>query len=241
MALNAKKVPFTGKTNRVEQAPLDPGTYPARLVQIIDLGVQPQRPYQGQEKPPVHQIMFTYELLDEFCVDEKGNILEDKPRWISETFAFRSLAVDLAVSTKRYRALDPEEKYEGDFTSLIGTPCNVTIVNNESKGKVYNNVGGVSAMRAKDAAKAPELVNPPKVFVLSEPDLTVLLSLPQWLQDKIKENLKFEGSPLQKALKAHDGADKPEASKPAKDAEEDADEAPEGPNDDVNGDDDIPW
>ena len=213
MALNANKVPSASSANRVEQPPLDPGTYPARLVQIIDLGIQPQKPYLGQEKPPVHQIMMTYELLDEFCIDEDGEELEDKPRWVSETIAFRSLKADMAVSTKRYKALDPTEAYGGDFQQLIGTPCNVTIVNNESKGKIYNNVATVSSMRARDADKAPELINAPKFFAIDEPDLEVFLSLPQWIQDKITSNLKYEGSALYKALKAHQKAepDEPEA------------------------------
>lgn len=242
MALNANKVPFANKANRVEQAPLDPGTYPARLVQIIDLGVQTKKPFQSQPKPPVHQIMLTYELLDEFCVDEKGEMLEDKPRWVSETIAFRSLKVDLAVSTKRYYALDPDEVHEGDFVKLIGTPCNVTIVNNESQGKIYNNVATVSAMRAKDAAKAPELVNPPKVFVLGEPDMEVFLSIPNWIQEKIQANLEFEGSALQKALKTHSGAAKEEPKATPKAAVKRAVEEPaEGPETDDQPEDDIPW
>ena len=42
-----------------------------------------------------------------------------------------------------------------------------------SGDKVYTNVEGLSAMRSRDAAKAAELVNPPKVFTLDEPDMEV--------------------------------------------------------------------
>ena len=240
MALNASKVKVVNK-DRVEQEPLDQGNYPARLVQILDLGIQEQRPYQGEAKAPCHEIMLTYEFLDEFCKDKDGEDLEDKPRWLSETIPFRSLQADLAKSTKRYRALDPEEVHGGDFQPLLGTPCNVTVVNNESKGKVYNNVGNVSTMRPKDAAKAAELVNPPKFFALDDPDMEVFLSLPQWLQDKIKGNLEFNGSALQKALQGHKGGDKPKG-KPASQAEEEdaSEEEPEAPEDDEQGN-DVPW
>ena len=240
--LNAKKV-ASSNTNRVEQEPLDTGSYPARVVQIIDLGIQPQRPFQGEEKAPCHEIMLTYECLDEFCVDEDGNELEDKPRWLGETFPFRSLMAERAKSTKRYKALDPEDAHDGDFTALIGTPCVITVVNSEGKdrnaGKIYNNIGNVSAMRSKDAQKAPELKNEPKVFVLDEPDMEVYLSLPTWIQDKIKANLEYEGSALQEALRAPQKAAKPEGkatpkgkAKPA--VEEQEEDAPEG-------DDTIPW
>lgn len=202
MALNAKKVK-TASTGP-KQAAIEAGTYPARVVQVLDLGIQEQRAFKGEAKPPAHEIMMTYELLDEFCKDEKGEDMEDKPRWISETFPFRSLQAELAKSTKRYKALDPNDDHDGDFTALVGIPCMVTISEDEGKGpnagKVYNNVTAVTTMRPKEAAKAKELVNPPKVFVLDEPDLEVFGSLPDWLQEKIKGNLGFEGSELQKAL-----------------------------------------
>jgi hypothetical protein len=240
MALNGKKV-VSNNNNRVQQEPLDPGSYPARVVQIIDLGIQPQRPFKGEEKPPCHEIMFTYECLDEFCVDEDGNELEDKPRWLSETFPFRSLMAEMAKSTKRYKALDPDDDHDGDFTALIETPCLITVVNNEYKEKVYNNIGNVSAMRAKDAQKAPELKNEAKVFVLDEPDMEIFLSLPTWLQDKIKANLEFEGSALQEALQAHQKGDKAKGKADPKGKAKPVVEEQDDASDEDAGDDNIPW
>lgn len=201
MALNDKQLPKgNGGGDRVEQPNIDPGTYPARVVQIIDLGLQAQRPYMGQEKKPANEIMITYELTDLFMIDEEGKDVEDKPRWISETLPWFGLYADKAKSTQRYNAFDPKGEYEGDFAKCIGTPVNVVIVNNESKGKTYDNVASVSAMRAKDAEKTPELVNKSKVLDLANPDVDVFNSLPKWIQDKIKDNLEFKGSKLAAAL-----------------------------------------
>lgn len=202
MALNASTIKGNGG-NRVEQPSIEIGNYPARVVQVLDLGLQPQRPYQGKEKAPVNEIMVTYELVDCFLVDEKGVELEDKPRWISETFALHNLKADNAKSTKRYRALDPTGAYGGDFSALVTTPVTVNVVHgavNTNTGKPYENVGNIAPMRARDAANCPALKNPPKVFDLDNPDLTIFGSLPQWLQDKIKGNLNFNGSKLQAAL-----------------------------------------
>src|SRR3546814_6949836 len=55
LGLNAKNA--AGAARNYE--PLPAGTYPARLVQVVDLGLQPQRPYQGQEKSPAQEIMQT--------------------------------------------------------------------------------------------------------------------------------------------------------------------------------------
>ena len=199
MALNIKQAGNQNK-NRVQQANIEPGTYPGRLVQLIDLGLQPQRAFKGVDKAPAQEIMLTYELVDEFMKDEEGNDIEDKPRWISETLPFYGLAADKAKSTQRYNAFDPSGDLDGDFTKAVGFPINVTIVNNAVGDKVYDNVATVSTMRPRDAGACPELKNPAKVFDLDAPDLELFKSLPEWIRTKIESNLNYEGSALQKLL-----------------------------------------
>ena len=177
-----------------------PGTYPARLVQLIDYGLQSQKPYQGKDKPPAQEIGLTYELVDEFMKDEKGNDIPNKPRWISETFVYHPLIADKAKSTQRYLAFDPTEAWEGDFSQALGKPINVTIVNNHAGDKVYDNVATISAMRPRDADNCPPLVNDVLLFGLDEPNLEVFNKFPKWIKEKIQGNLNFNGSPLQKLL-----------------------------------------
>ncbi len=233
MSLNARKAPKGNGGGGNKQEPIPAGTYPCRTVQLIDLGIQEQRPYKGEEKPPAHEIMMTYEFLDEFCLGEDGEEQEDKPRWLSETFPLRNIEQDLAKSTKRYKALDPNDVHEGDFTQVINIPCDVAVVENPGKGahagKVFNNINNVTTMRPKDAKKAPELVNPPKVFSIDEPDMEVFFSLPDWLQDKIKGNLEYECSPLQELVEqgppvAEGEEEKKPKKKKAKKQEEEGDD-----------------
>lgn len=204
----------------VQQENIAAGVYPGRLVQLIDLGLQAQRPFQGKDKPPAHEIMLTYELVDEFMKDENGDELKDKPRWISETLPFFGLYADKAKSTQRYHAFDPKEDFGGDFSKCIELPVNITIVNNPGKeGKVYDNVANIAAMRPRDAASCPDLVNPSKVFDLENPDVEVFNAFPEWIREKIKSNLNYAGSPLEKALgnapKEQPKADKPKEEKKA--------------------------
>lgn len=221
MSLNANK---SGGENFVPQANIAPGSYPARLVQIIDLGLQAQKPFQGKDKPPVQEIMFTYELVDEFMKDDEGNDIEDKPRWISESMPFHGLFADKAKSTQRYNAFDPSGAYDGDLTKAIGIALNVAVVNNAKGDKVYDNVGTVASMRPKDAEKCPALKNPTKVFDLDAPDMEVFGKLPKWVQDKIKGNLNYNGSALQKAL--GENASKEAKKEPEKAPEYEAEENP---------------
>jgi len=239
MALNAKKVPNTAGP---KAPPVDAGGYPGRLVQVIDLGLQPQRPFKGEEKKPAYEIMTTYELSDEFLKDEDGEDIVDKPRWLSETFPFHSLEADRAKSTARYLALDPDQVHDGDWIKLLGVPCTINVVQNKGSGKnagnIYNNIASTIPMRAKEAAKLPELVNPTKYLSLDEEDVETFLSLPEFIQEKIKEGLEYEGTALARALKRYKG----------KDEKADADEAnvpekPKGkkPDREVVEDDDIPF
>ena len=196
--------PKGGNQTKLAAPSLEPGTYPARLVSLMILGLQPQRPYKGEEKPPKVELMTTYELSDEFLLDEDGNEDETKPRWVSETFPFLPLVADRAISTQRYLALDPQKACEGDWLKLVGEAVNVSLTINKGtgkhEGKVFENISGTSVIRPKDAAKLPDLRNEPRIFDFYEPDVDVFKALPEWLQTKIKSALDYPGSKLEAAL-----------------------------------------
>ena len=198
MSLNLKTLPSTGGKKFTAQAPIEAGNYPARVVQIIEMGLQPQRAFKGVDKPPAREIMLTYELVDEFMKDDDGKDIEDKPRWVSEDFPLNNLDKDLAKSTKRYLVFDPDmTKFDGDITKVLGLPCSVAIVQNVKGDNIYNNVANLTAMRPRDAAACPDLKNPTKLFLSDEPDMEVFKSLPKWLQERITGNLNYKGSVLE--------------------------------------------
>jgi hypothetical protein len=223
MALNVNKLPKKeGGKGKAEL--LEEGNYPARVVQIVDLGLQPGMVYMGNQKPPAHKIRVTYELVSEFMKNEDGTDNEDAPRWLSEDFPLFGLGADRAKSTIRYNALDPKHEHEGDWAALLDTPCLVTVVNNVSKsnGNTYNNVGLVS--QPMKGMETPPLKHEPIAFDLDNPDLDVFNSLPEWLRDDIIGNLEFNASPLQVALGIEAGPVDPD---PEPEAEgEDDDDTP---------------
>lgn len=224
MGLNAN----TAAGGGTKFALMEAGTYPARLAVIADLGLQTQRPFQGAEKAPAQEISLTYEFVDEFLKDEDGQDMKDKPRWLTETMAFFNIGAEKAKSTARYKAADPSGVAEGDWTRLLGAPVMVTIVlnpNKKQKGAFWENIAEVTAMRAKDAARVPALVNPPKFFNFDEPDLEVFLSLPKFIQKKIKESLVYPSSQLEDMLKGSS----PDKAPAATVASEETDESDENP------------
>ena len=197
---------------------------------MIDLGIQPQRAFNGEDKKPAHEVYFTFELCDTFMVDKDGNEVLDKPRWVSTSIPLHPLVADRAKSTKLADALDSKRELNGDFARMVGFPVNVSVTSTPKGDKVYTNIVGFTEMRARDAAKLEELKNPPKVFDLDDPDLEVFNALPQWLQDKIKGNLGYERSILQ-GLLGDEG-------NPKEEHEEKAEAQPEPSSSD---DEDAPW
>lgn len=208
MALNSNKAQAPAN-NRPKTPDLDAGNYMGRVVQVLDLGLQPQRPYKGEEKPPANEIMLTYELGTEFLKDEDGVELEDKPRWLSETFPLRHAKSELAKSTKRMKAFDPNNALQGDFAQLPNMACTITVgqwVSKQDPEKTGNSVLNITP--AMKGFPVPELQNPPKVFDMDEPDMKIFGSLPEWLQGKMKDNLNYNGSALQAAV--GEGAETPD-------------------------------
>lgn len=198
MSLNVNK-PQPNKSF-VKQEALPAGNYPGRLVQIVAVGLQPQKAYQGVEKKPAYQAFFNYELADEFMLDEDGNEIEDKPRWVGERLSLLPLFAERAKSTARYKALDPSEVHEGDFAALVGQGVNITVSQYESKGEMKNGVMNLTPMRPKDLERLPELKNATLVFDIEAPTEETWSRVPDWMKEICKSNLEFKGSALEAFL-----------------------------------------
>lgn len=209
------KATSSGNKNFVAQPNLEPGGYPARVARIYDLGVQNQRPYKGDPKPPCHEIMLVQELVDAFMVDDKGNELEDKPRWITQRFKIYPLTVENANSTALYKALDPKLVHDGDWAKLVGAPSTATVVNNydPKTQRTYDNIANLTAVRPKEAASMEGLKNEGFFFSLDTPDMEYWAKIPAFVQDIMKGNINFKGSPLEAML---NGGEKEEPKKEEK-------------------------
>lgn len=221
--MSMKANDYSGSSNYEAPDPLEPGAYNARVVHVLNTGLQPRNPYRGEEKTPKIMFSITYELADEFLSDEDGEPDLTKPRWVSESFPINSLDSERAKSTARYLALDPSNEHDGDWSELVGLPCVVTLVQNRSKKNekvIYNNVASVQPMRSKDASKLGPLVGEPKLFDFYDPDVKVFLSLPPFIQKMIKGGLDFKGSKLEKLLEDVDTDKKKSDKKTVKDEEE---------------------
>lgn len=243
MALVApKSAPKRPAANRVKQDELAVDNYPCRVAQVVDMGRHHKEVWNdatkkfevAYDKAPVNLLRLTYEFTTEFMKDEAGAELEDKPRWLSEEFAVYALDNDLATSTKRMKAFDPDfSLFQGDWEQVLTLPCAVTVAHKKSGAAKVGNVA--KPMKGMVVA---ELKNEPKVFSLDAPDIDIFRSFPEWIQERIKANLDFEGSKLQAALAGHPVDEAKEEKKVAQEPVQDAVE----PNvAEEEGSDDNPW
>ena len=252
--LNAKKKKRPVDPNRVEQEPIEEGTYPCRVADIIELGLQPQNKIKGKVKPPIERIYLNYELVDEFCLDKEGEEDETQPRWQSEDFPYYGIDCETATCNKRLKAIDPRNEVDGNWAEIGGMAVNVTYYHKVKGEKTFVNVSAATAIIKKKLKNVPELQHPVRVFDIDEPDMKVFYSLPKWLQNKITDNLAFEGSVLEEAIENYDEEEeepkkekaKPKKAKKAKKnrkapvkKEEPEEDAPE-PEYDEDGN-EIPW
>lgn len=187
---------------------LEEGSYDARIVQIIDLGLQPLME-GSKSKEPQRKLAIKFELLDEFMIGEDGKPITDKPRWFEWeiSYAADGYMHEKSMMLKLWKATGSDE--ETELKDLLTKPVQVLLTkfmrtSGKHKGTESNKVTGVVKMKEKDIASAPALVNDPLFFDLDEPDVEAFKKLPfgnqYCLQEKIKANLEYQGSTLQALL-----------------------------------------
>ncbi len=165
------------------------GTYMARVVGLIDLDLQPGFEWQGEEIEPQYKVQITYEL-------PSSRTKEDKPHWVSEDFKVSDH--ERSKMYNRVRTLDADGSitHNGEnLAALISTPCMVEVdVNAKGYAKVKNVTGAPAGI------PVPELENTPQVFDWDSPDMDTFRKFPEFIQNKLKSSLNFEGSPLYREL-----------------------------------------
>lgn len=169
---------------------LEPGVYAARLVQLIDMGVQPQTDYQtGEYKGDKPEVMFTFELPTETITIKD----EERPRWVGKSIPLSWNEKSNFV--KYILAVGFKEGKTQHLRELLGNPCMVNM--GRTSGDKEKIVGVTVPMKG---FPIPPLANESKLFDFDDPDVEVFLSFPEWIQEKIKSAVNFPGSKLSNLL-----------------------------------------
>lgn len=164
---------------------LEDGNHLARIVSVIDFGLQEQTDWQTKEKvDPKKVVMITYETPNETIEikDKEGNT-ETKPRWISKeyTLSFH----EMAALRKVVNALKPDIE---SLDELLNIPCMITV------GSTATGNAKITAVsKPMKGMEVGELFGDSFHFDFSEPNMELFNGLLAWQQKKVKEALDYNG------------------------------------------------
>lgn len=152
------------------------GTYLARIVHIIDMGLQGSLNITTNLEEFKRIIKITFEVLDE----------EETPTLLSKDYtAVMSSASHLYALC---RALQPNnEKDYYNVAELINSGCIIAVENKTSKqNKTYTNVNSVTA--PVGSMELPKARSNQIVYDIEEGERIDSLELPDWTVKKIKDS-----------------------------------------------------
>lgn len=170
--------------------PIDPGTYPAVCVAIIDIGEQ----YNEQYDNTTRKVIFQWEIPTEKVMVDG----EEKPRMISETFTAsigEKATLRKTLESWRGRPFTPEELRGFDLENVLGAPCLITILHKEnSKGNTFAKISAVTRLPKGYSVENAETAY--TLFSLDDADaMEKMATLPEWIQNRIKESTTYINRP----------------------------------------------
>ncbi len=174
------------ETGGAKSPPIEAGTYPARCVGVVDLGIQ-HNTFNNKDQ---EKVLLMFELPTErITVDG-----EDKPRWLSARYTMslhEKASLRKTLDAWRGKAFTAEELCGFNLASVINAPCMLTVTNVEKNGSTYANISGVS--KIMKGMEAPALENEPIIFDMeAENAEEVKKKLPQWVQNVIEESVSWK-------------------------------------------------
>lgn len=181
MSLTVKETGGGGGT------PIEAGTYPARCVGVVDLGIQ-HNDFNDKDQEKVRLI---FELPTE-RVQVDG---EDKPRWLSKPYTaslHEKATLRRDLDAWRGKPFTAEELSGFNLQNVIGAPCILTIVNQEGKtGSVYAKIASIS--KPMKGMEVPPLENDPILFDMDADNAAdVLKTLPTWMKEEVEKSVTWK-------------------------------------------------
>ena len=161
------------------------GSHVARCVTLVDLGVQAT--HFGDKE----QVYIGFEVYDHRVEWEKDGVQHEGPGLIGVTWTnnlYEEANLGKNLISWRGRPFTDAEKELFDLGNLLGVPCILTVIHNESKGKTYANIASITGIpRGLDT---PPQETASIGYSPRDPDTFGNLSkLPEWLQKKANDGV----------------------------------------------------
>lgn len=169
--------------------PVEPGTYFAVCIGVIDLGEQ-ETAYNGNTRY-VNQMQIIFELPEEL-IEVDG---EMQPRWLSRRFAVAAsnkAALRRFIEAWQGRKFADESFREFELFELLGKAAMLSVVLSED-GQYANIASAAALPKGMPAIKAKsEYLS----FDVDEWDDAAFEKLPEYLQELIKKSTQYKAAHL---------------------------------------------
>lgn len=170
---------------------LEGGVYTATSSAIVDLGLQTSEKFQKTQR----KFMMIWNIKNEE-VEVNG---EKLPRTITKEYSFSlneksTLRKDLQAW--RGKMFTEEELQGFNLLNILNKACQLQIILEEKNGKQYNNIAGIMSL-PKGTVIEP-LPNTYHFDIEDESTYMNWMSIPTWIQEKIKKADNYVGSNLEK-------------------------------------------
>lgn len=178
MGINVKS-----KGGNYTPAPAD--VHNAVCVGVYDLGTQ------NGNFGPKRQLCLVWELD---CKKDDGKNFVVSRRYglsLHPKAEFRKLL----ESWSGRKVTQAEEENGFDAAKLLGQPCALQIIHNESNGSTYANVGSVTKLMKGMAAMKP--TTPKASYSFDDDGKNIPKDVPEWIQKIIKESQEWNSEALQ--------------------------------------------
>lgn len=187
------------------------GTYPARIVRILDFGMQfatdfktgEVKKYDDGNDVVQHKVWIDFELPTE-TIEIEGVA---RPRWIGKEYTVS--AHEKAAIQGLLKAADPGGKatMKGrNVAGLLGLPLMITIGSTSTgKDKITATTSLIKGMNVDP------LANPTLFFDLDDPDIKTFEGLPDWMKKRIQEGVDFDKTAFYKKFNSFEDLEEEES------------------------------
>jgi hypothetical protein len=166
---------------------MDGNMYPARCIQVLDLGTHANTHPQAAAGSKKRSLMLVFEFSNTFMKDENGQPDPTKPFVLSKEYT-QSLGSKAnlckLLNTWNNTNMSEEDKKAFDIKSLMDKPCLITVSKDEKGDKVYNNINSITAL--PDAMPIGDRVNDLVYYEISDSagDPEAHGKVYEWIQKK---------------------------------------------------------
>lgn len=165
---------------------LPAGSHVAVCNLIVDCGLQPGSP---SFPTPKRKVYIRFETPGETVEYEKNGEKIEGPMTIGRFYTAsmnEKATLRAHLESWRGRSFSDAEASEFDVSAILGKACLLSVVESEHGGKTYTNITSIGSL--PKGCPVPTAQNPLLYYGEDSPAAD-LVKLPQWLQDKVNNQL----------------------------------------------------